>query len=40
MDGQICLHFTNSKTHGTGIVCPYHTTAIAYALKNCPAGTK
>ena len=40
MDGQICLLFTNSKTHGTKKVDSYHKQAIEYALKNAPNGHK
>lgn len=28
MDGQVCLHFTNSKTHGGKKVDGYHKEAI------------
>ena len=38
MDGQICLHFTNSKTHGTKKVDNYHKEAIEYAWENAPNG--
>lgn len=31
--GQCCLHFTNSKTHGTKQVNSYHTAAIQYAWE-------
>lgn len=31
MDGQVCLHFTNSKTHGSKKVDGYHKEAIEYA---------
>ena len=40
MDGQICLHFTNSKGHSSGEVSPSHTEAIEYAYNHCPAGKK
>ena len=38
MVGQICLHFTNSKGHASGVVSDTHQEAIEYAWKNCPAG--
>ena len=31
MDGQICLHFTNSKGHASGEVSDSHSEAIQYA---------
>ena len=31
-DGHHCIHFTNSRTHGTNRVCPLHQAAIAQAL--------
>lgn len=40
MDGQICLHFTNSKGHASGAVSTSHKEAIEYAYNNCPAGQK
>ena len=40
MNGQMCLHFTNSKTHGTARVCPYHAAAITYAYNHAPNGKK
>lgn len=40
MTGQICMHFTNSRTHGSNKVNSYHTAAIQYAWENCPAGHK
>nr|MBR4281836.1 SH3 domain-containing protein [Clostridia bacterium] len=40
MDGQVCLHFTNSKGHASGVVSDTHAAAIEYAYKNCPAGQK
>lgn len=40
MDGQICLHFTNSKGHASGAVSSSHKEAIEYAYNNCPAGQK
>jgi len=38
MDGQLCLHFTNSKTHGSKNVDSYHKEAIEYAWKHAPNG--
>lgn len=32
-DGQFCIHFLNSKTHGGNAVCPQHQAAIADAYK-------
>lgn len=40
MDGQVCLHFTNSKGHESGAVSESHAEAIEYAYNNCPAGKK
>ena len=40
MDGQVCLHFTNSKTHGSKKVDAYHKAAIQYAWENAPNGHK
>lgn len=40
MTGQICLHFTNSRTHGTNVVNADHQAAIEYAWNHCPAGKK
>ena len=40
MDGQVCLHFTNSKGHESGAVSTSHAEAIEYAYENCPAGKK
>ena len=40
MDGQVCLHFTNSKGHESGAVSESHAKAIEYAYNNCPAGQK
>ncbi len=34
--GQFCIHFTNSKTHGGGRVDPDHTAAIQYAYDHAP----
>ncbi len=38
--GQVCIHFTNSKTHGGNKVDSYHAEAIDYAWKNAPNGHK
>ena len=38
--GQICMHFTNSKTHGSKIVYYLNTQAIQYAWENAPNGHK
>ena len=41
MDGQICLHFTNSTGHADGAgVSESHAEAIEYAYKNAPNGQK
>ena len=40
MTGQICLHFTNSTGHESGVVSTSHAEAIEYAYNNCPAGQK
>lgn len=32
-DGHHCIHFTNSRTHGSNKVCSLHQAAIAEALK-------
>ena len=40
MTGQICLHFTNSRGHESGVVSDTHQEAIEYAWNNCPAGKK
>ena len=40
MNGQICMHFTNSKTHSTKTVNRYATEAIQYAWENAPNGHK
>ena len=32
-DGHHCIHFTNSRTHGTNSVCPLHQAAIKKALS-------
>ena len=38
--GQVCIHFTNSKTHDSKKVDSGHTQAIEYAWEHCPAGHK
>ena len=38
--GTLCIHFTNSKTHGTGVVVKGHQEDIEYAYKNAPGGQK
>ncbi len=38
--GQLCIHFTNSKTHGTNHVDSYHQEAIQYAWEHAPNGHK
>lgn len=38
--GQLCIHFTNSKTHDSNKVDSYHTEAIEYAWLNAPNGHK
>ena len=40
MVGQICLHFTNSRTHDSDRVDTYHQEAIEYAWQNAPNGHK
>jgi len=41
MDGQVCLHFTNSTGHSNGgQVSTSHAEAIEYAYKNAPYGQK
>lgn len=40
MNGQVCLHFTNSKTHSSKKVDSYHAAAIQYAWENAPNGHK
>ncbi len=40
MDGQICMHFTNSQGHSSGAVSESHAEAIEYAYNHCPAGKK
>ncbi len=39
-DGQLCIHFTNSKTHGGNSVNKEHQEAIEYAWLNSPSGYK
>lgn len=36
-EGQFCVHFVNSRTHGTDIVDESHQTAIMYAYNNAPS---
>ena len=38
--GQLCIHFTNSRTHTGSSVDKYHTEAIQYAWENAPNGHK
>ena len=38
--GQLCIHFTNSKTHGSNKVDSLHAEAIEYAWLNAPNGHK
>ena len=38
--GQFCIHFTNSKVHGSGKVDSGHMEAIEYAWQNAPNGHK
>lgn len=38
--GQLCIHFTNSKTHSGKTVDSLHAEAIDYAWKNAPNGHK
>ncbi len=38
--GQLCIHFTNSKTHASNKVDTYHTEAIQYAYEHAPNGHK
>ena len=40
MDGQVCLHFTNSQGHSSGVVSTSHAEAIEYAYNHCPSGQK
>ena len=39
-NGQMCLHFTNSKIHGTKVIDSGHQEAINYAWLNAPNGHK
>ena len=39
-NGQVCLHFTNSKTHSSKKVDSYHAAAIQFAWENAPNGHK
>ena len=32
-DGHHCIHFTNSRTHGSNSVCPKHQAAIRRAAS-------
>ena len=38
--GQVCIHFSNSKTHNSNNVDSGHEEAIEYAWEHCPAGHK
>ena len=38
--GQVCIHFTNSKTHDSRKVDSGHEQAIQYAYNNAPNGHK
>ncbi len=38
--GQVCIHFTNSKTHDSRKVDSGHEAAIQYAWENAPNGHK
>ena len=38
--GQVCIHFTNSKTHDSRKVDSGHQEAIQYAWENAPNGHK
>ncbi|MBR2823039.1 MAG: SH3 domain-containing protein [Clostridia bacterium] len=40
MTGQVCIHFTNSWTHGSKRVDKLHTEAIEFAWENAPNGHK
>lgn len=40
MNGQVCLHFTNSRTHTGNSVDSYHQEAIEYAYQHAPNGHK
>lgn len=39
-DGQLCIHFTNSRTSDTNVVNGWHQEAIQYAWEHCPEGHK
>ena len=39
-NGVLCIHFTNSWTHGSKKVDSLHTEAIQYAWENAPNGHK
>ncbi len=39
-EGQLCIHFTNSKIHKSGKVDSNHEAAIQYAWENAPNGHK
>ena len=39
-DGQLCIHFTNSKIHKSGKVDSNHEAAIQYAWEHAPNGHK
>lgn len=39
-NGQVCIHFTNSKTHESNKMDTDHQAAIEYAWKNAPNGHK
>ena len=38
--GTMCVWFTNSKTHGTGVVVQGHMDDINYAYQHAPGGQK
>ena len=38
--GQVCIHFTNSKTHNSNKVDSGHESAIQYAWEHAPNGHK
>ena len=40
MKGQVCIHFTNSKTHNSNKVDSGHEEAIQYAYEHAPNGHK
>lgn len=37
-NGQLCIHFTNSRGHESDKISPTHTEATEYAYNHCPAG--